>query len=368
VTLERSTATIFTLPLVDTTMAIFVRRPGRSVISIGNHVNEFDTPVWILVALTVLTLALADIATRLATKGHDHLPTTLTSSVASLARAVASKGGGDWPPKRGHAHRMLALTAGVFGVFVFANYCSFLNGYLTVLIPALTVKNVEDIYYNTAGLTQWSGSFVVAAMADNPEGSVKRKIYQKFQSDPQAPVRSALQGLANVAERNYALIDARLTGLLALRGSEYECDVMDVPNFSYATTSIALAFAKNLSSLAEAFDRHILDMKQNGVLDQIILRYVKPSTVTQEQCGSGVAPLGRSNLFVPIFILAVGVAAALVFALAERLTSSVYPPKFTPQASSTQVKISLATNVLASRSLEPDQKLDLLQQLLEVSK
>jgi len=318
VTPGRAEEVHYTLPLSDSEMAIYVQRTGRSVISIGNHLNEFDTLVWILAFLTFVILVVLDIFMTNRATPEATFSTVFSSTMASVTRAMASKAGGQYPPKRGASHRILALTAGLFGVFIFAAYCGFLNGYLTVLIPAYKVRNVEDIYEHSNGLVQWEGSFILSELASYSEGHVRRRIYDKWLEDEDAKLSTDWRdGFEKVAKRNYALIKARHISRMELRGSDLECQVMEVPNHSARIISIALAFSRQHEELAKAFNREIMRMRQSGELTHISSRYM-PDDGSKGRCNDDdVQPLGYSNLYVPVFILSVGFGASLVLSLLE---------------------------------------------------
>jgi len=363
ITGERAEAVLYTMPFSTDEVRLFVKRPDRSVISIGNHVNEFNTDAWILIAVTTaLFVALAALARRVSCS-HSQLemPKAFISATASVARAVASKGGGDWPPKQGLGYRILALTAGLYGIFIYASYCGFLNGYLTLLIPAMTVHNLDDTLEHTAGITTWPRSSFTADLQHSPAGSKRRQVYERFVNDPQASMHSKSDGIANAAKRNYAFLTSRWSMAVSMQSSHRAYSLTPVPNYMFQIDSIAWPFNKNMSSLVTAINGEILAMKQHGIISKTFASYVKLASTCQ--ANSEAKALGVANLYVPVFILAFGIILALSLSIAERTGMFSYATKL-PKRDPLTAKLALAERFLSSQLLSPEEKLHSLRHLL----
>jgi len=287
---------------------------------------------------------------------------TLMMATVSVVRAVTARGNASWPPDRGFAHRLLSLTVGLFGVFMFASYCGFLNGYLTVVIPSFHVQSVEDILTQTAGLTHFSDSSLLGDLADNPEGSIQRKIADKFRADPNAVMTSLEEGFGKVADENYAMLHPDMFIIAALKKSVHKCAIAEVPNYTFGTTNIAWAFSKRLKFVSEAFDRQLLLMKQHGLLKNIVDKYVASSHQVEVDCQDDWHAIGKSHLLAPIFILCGGIALACLMACTERSLTACKPQ---PRVSrSSALKVALAEKIVKSGEISMEEKLERLYEMI----
>jgi len=158
----------FSAPVYEDQLGLLVQPPTRARMSVQNHLNEFDTQLWLVVAVSFVII-IACIFFILA-NNNETLP-ALSASTAVAAKAFAGKGG--WINEKRFSVRIATLTASFLGLMLFIAYCSFLNGFLTVVSKSFSVRGEEDILDYTAGLTQWASGIIATHLANFPQGSVQ---------------------------------------------------------------------------------------------------------------------------------------------------------------------------------------------------
>ena len=311
---QRDGVVDFSVTVVGIETQLYTRRNSRNRLSLINYLYEFDRRSWILILLTVVCLMLAfcSFAKMLNWRRRDG-PGDRSSPVIVLRNLLYQ--GGSFKSGR-MSLRLLLLVNLMFASVVVLSYRSCMNAFLTVTVPVIDVKNLDEVEDKGKRLTFWRGSATEAMLANAAPESAEWRLYQTFRQDDRGQTSSYEEGIQNVLDHHeYALLAEEV--LLP----PYPCEVVQVPKYVFGSFQLCLVFPRG-SLLLGPFNREILRMKQEGVIDRLVSFHLGTRAAEQQDCGAlsrGVTSLTFDHVFAPFGLLALGLLAALALGAGERL-------------------------------------------------
>ena len=304
-----------------------------------NYLLEFDEATWVCIAATCLFLTAALSAALLMHNRSGGGAAALVAGTAVVTRAMLSKG--SELQVRKLSVKALVLVTLLFSTVIFACYRGSMNAFLAVVKPRAIVRSLEDVLEDTSGLTYWSPTYFEPMFTESPPGSVRRTLYDNFVKDPIANVndydkvvvRANLsrsrtpreteqlsQGIRNVVEDNYVLV---VEEQLIRLNPHYGCHISRVPYDFHSQIWVAFVFRKD-SPLVKMFNKEILRLKDQGVVDRLLGRYLNHAGGGDGRCTEQVFALGLTNVFTPFFSLCLGTLGGFALVLAEWAVGAVW--------------------------------------------
>ena len=156
-----------------------------------------------------------------------------------------------------------------------------------------------------------------------------------------------------------------------------EEQTFQVPGYTFSYKPLAFILGKNSPHTA-AVNAEILKLKNEGVVDRMIGKYLEGSNgghddASKRQCAKGrgrVFSLGFANVATPFALLAAGAAAAAAVTLVERVRKSftIEREKKSSECATEREavlrRLELSSWVLQSRGMGPEEKLQRLRNIL----
>ncbi len=287
---------------------LFTRRDSRSKVSLINYFHEFSTRNWILIAATATCLMFALYASTriLGPKGRSRV-----HSVIVLRNLLYQ--GGSFHSKRLSMRSLLFVNL-LFASVIALSYRSCMNSFLTITIPVLAVKSMEDAAEKGYKLTFWGGGATEQQLENSPAGSAEQKLYQRSTGDDNARKHSYKDLIANMVRYEDYVLISEASALPKL-----PCEIVQVPKYVFITSSVVFVFAKG-SALTGPFNREIIRLKQQGVVDRLVARYFEETPRDECEVAGTATSLGFVHVFAPFGMLAIGLTLALGLGLIERMS------------------------------------------------
>ncbi len=310
ITIERSSVVDFTFSSLQISVDLLARYPNSEQVSWENYLLEFDLATWVCIVTTsfVLVLVLA-----LVLSGGFRVSLETWSLAGSIViRALLLKG--TEVNKTTLSVKSAFLCALLFSTVILTCYRSSMNAFLAVIKPTM-MSNLEDVLDYSEGLTLWSPSLLEYGLSTMAPDSTLGKLYSKFRRDPRAGYTDYITGLNKVKQHNYVMAESYQ---LVRSLPEYDCDVykLDVPFFY--DSHISFFFAKN-SPYVPLFNQEIIKLKNQGVLERIVLRYL-PGEAKGKKCAERVTALGMVSVFTPFLLVIFGIIAGVFLSILERMS------------------------------------------------
>ncbi len=198
---DRDRAVDFSVNVIDATFVLFTQRNSRNRISVKNYLGEFTIDVWILIGMTSFLLISAFICFLKVWNGYYQN----TQSLSIVLRGLVYRGSKE--PSKRYSVKSLMVVNLLFASVIVISYRSCLNAFLTIQVPVLDVKSFEDIESSGKALTFWKGGLMEGVLSSSSEGTIERKMYEKYLRDEKAQVESYEEGMQNAIEdENYVFV------------------------------------------------------------------------------------------------------------------------------------------------------------------
>ncbi len=215
------------------------------------------------------------------------------------------------------SERMLYMTIFVMCLFLFEGYVANLTAEMTVGKPKVHLKSFQDIIDNEITIFLPKGTVMDQYFAEAQEGTARYIVNKNHLN------RDAIKSTPEAAEE-----------IESNPKSAYFESIIDFIQYEHVTplldfdgginAAIGIGLQKN-SELKAAFDYHIIQMRQSGLLQEMYNEHIqldKPGDMSDRIFQDDILILGFDNLFLPANIMTVGVISALVILACEKMFSS----------------------------------------------
>ncbi len=318
--MQRIAAFDFSLTVSYMEMKLHAKRLDGAKLSSQNYFWEFDRYIWISILVTALVITICMTAIMIRTR---QCSAALSISSIAVLNALLNRGMAPSVAKsKKISFKILLLVLFSFTTVLNVSYRSCLNAFLAVVIPFQAINNLEDVLEHSRGISMWPGGEIEVSLASGKEGSTEKMLYDKWKNDQRAAVKNYDEGLKDVIEHGYVLM-GEAESITVLKS--YTCDVLQVKDYRYMRSNLALAFEKD-SRYKKVFDREILNMKVSGVIDRLNEAYIGKNKRPDSMCDqNSVRALGFTNVFTPFSLIPLGAIFGIIILTLETMFMYTLP-------------------------------------------
>ncbi len=214
------------------------------------------------------------------------------------------------------SHKMLFLSASIVAFFVFESYVAQLTAKMTVGSPRTQLRSFQDIIDNEITIMVVPGTSMDLYFQTAPEGTARYEVNKHYIDRETRRELSKTEATLKMKE------DSKLAHFGVTIGFAKYDYITTLTDFDGKLEGvIAIGLQKN-SEFKAAFDYHIMDMKQSGVLHEIYNMWIESDEtddMTDRIFVQDAFSLGFDNLFLPAIIVALGILASLTVVVFEKL-------------------------------------------------
>ncbi len=311
-TSDRGEEVDFSFSLIDSDDNLFIKRIHSNRLSLFNYFCEFTRWNWLLILVTGLTMTLAFVVVLkfLRISG----PSTVASSI--VLRGLLYKGTSF--EERRMSVRILTLVHLLFVTVIVLSYRSCMNGFLAISQPVLDVRNLNDVEKSGKKIAIWGGGAVEEKFSRADVNSLEGRLYQEFVDDEKAHANSYEEVMQIILD------DGNYVGIVPPKLlTWYPCGIVQVPGFLFRKSQVSFIFTKG-SKFLRPFNKEIVKLKEDGVIDRLMLQYLYRSS--REECDfsrTSTTSLTFDHVFTPFAILGLGVLSSLFSAIVENIFKAV---------------------------------------------
>ena len=363
ITQDKAAIVDFSLAIGKERYMMFIRTPSNEAVNVANYVNEFGPFIWILVVATWIILIVGvSLHIKFASQSSQNIVSVVSTATEIMFKATINKSNGALP-STGLPFRIVFLAAVTFSMILLANYRAQMNAFLSVSIFNFPVNNLQDALDKDFEFSYYKGGVLEETLLSScPQHGAMYKVHQKnLLANPEAQNLTVAEKIQNVIKKNHIVLEVYDYMIIE---KEYPCEVTELPNYELFHFDAVFLFAKG-SKYVEAFNRVILQLKQNGILD---LLHEMHFPVPKQDCRQEpVKSLGFQNVLSPFFVLGLGLVASLLLFMAELWGRGKWPKKLEDSKkeksdfAAKQVKL-IETIILSD--IDDDATLALIQNIL----
>lgn len=211
--------------------------------------------------------------------------------------------------------KILLWTVMMLGVVLFAHVRAGILTKLAVKRPRFEVTSLTEVLNSNVEFGTISGGSSQKFYETAPEGSIQKRIWStKMKKNfDRVMTTTTDEGLYQVATRPSYVYS--IYSSIGFSSSLYPCSIRDVGGV-FNLKSLAFALRKN-SPFTDVFNFALMRLKENGLMDKIIRKWIKNRWEADCKAENSDAALGLEPLFSLFGLLLLGVCISIVFAVVE---------------------------------------------------
>ncbi|XP_069694803.1 glutamate receptor ionotropic, kainate glr-3-like [Periplaneta americana] len=313
VTVERTDAVDFTIPLLRTSLCLVIEKPGRNVFKWNNFLKPFSPQLWEAVLVSLLLLAcflslLYRVKQRLAPDAAGGAVLDLGQSLQYVYTSFCQQGCSVTPSSA--SCRVVCLVTKLTATILVAGYSAYIVSHLTVHEPQMPFRSLTTLMadgtYKVGVLTN---SFILMYL-NGSKTKVLRRIYNELVDTNDLPL-SELEGLQRTCtRRKYTYLT--LCSSVPSEVRYLSCQIA-IPWKSKSKRELAIPIAKG-SPYRGVLNYYLNRMRNTGLLRRLRDKWW-PRRGSDETRPWSSVPMGAvaSIMMIP----AVGIVAAVVIIVVE---------------------------------------------------
>ncbi len=215
------------------------------------------------------------------------------------------------------SQKVMYMMAFFMCLMVFEGYIAQLTAEMTVGKPKVHLKSFQDVIDNEMTIFLTKGTVADLYFASAPAGST-RYIINQHHIDREKKTGLTLADVAVEVDKDPKL--AFFESAIDFVKYDHVTSLLDFDGRINAVIGIGLQ--KN-SELKAAFDFHIINMKQSGLLHEMYNNWIendRPEDMSDRIFEEDMLVLGYDNLFLPANIMGLGIIIAMVIVTCEKLS------------------------------------------------